>query len=150
MWLWFPLAPFGSTIDYLWNQSALFDAFLDGLSETLKDELAPLDLPADMDFLITLAIKINKCLMEREKRSCSYPSLQQRQQSSSSSSWRRFPSDDSAVPSSAPEEPMQLGRTRLYLEKRQRRVSEGRCLFCGQLGHYIATCRLKDQARQGR
>uniref|UniRef100_A0A8C9ZTG8 Gypsy retrotransposon integrase-like protein 1 n=1 Tax=Sander lucioperca TaxID=283035 RepID=A0A8C9ZTG8_SANLU len=50
-----------------WNQTALMDAFLCGLSSALKDHLAALDLPEDLDTLIALAIKIDKRLFERER-----------------------------------------------------------------------------------
>ena len=40
-----------------WNSSALFDAFLHGLSPPMKDHLVLLDLPADLDALVTLAVK---------------------------------------------------------------------------------------------
>lgn len=48
-----------------WNSSALFAAFLHGLSAPMKDHLVPLDLPTDLDALVALAIKINKQLQER-------------------------------------------------------------------------------------
>uniref|UniRef100_A0A8D0CYT6 Gypsy retrotransposon integrase-like protein 1 n=1 Tax=Sander lucioperca TaxID=283035 RepID=A0A8D0CYT6_SANLU len=50
-----------------WNQTALMDAFLCGLSSALNDHLAALDLPEDLDTLIALAIKIDKRLFERER-----------------------------------------------------------------------------------
>ncbi|KAL3063873.1 hypothetical protein OYC64_000235 [Pagothenia borchgrevinki] len=44
---------------------------------------------------------------------------------------------------------MQLGRTKLTPEERQRRLREGRCFYSGERGHSIANCRLlKDLARQ--
>eukprot|EP00064_Thunnus_orientalis_P019626 superscaffoldBa00004989_g19750 len=130
-----------------WNQPALFDVFLDGLSDTIKDQLPPLDLPAELDLLIALAIKIDKCLYERERgrtRPCGSPPLQRRQQagSSSFSPWRRTADSTTASPPTT-EEPMQLGRTHLTPEESQRRVSEGHCIYCGQLGHFIAFCLLK-------
>ena len=33
-----------------------------------------------------------------------------------------------------------MGRARLPPEERQRRMREGRCLYCGELGHFVATC----------
>eukprot|EP00064_Thunnus_orientalis_P015878 superscaffoldBa00003034_g15939 len=110
-------------------------------------------LQQELDSLIALAIKINKCLYERERgrtRPCSSLPFQQRQQasSSSSSSWRRTPpADSTTAPPPATEEPMQLGRTHLTPKERQRRVSEGCCIYCGQLGHFIAFL-LKDRAHK--
>ncbi|KAJ8381505.1 hypothetical protein SKAU_G00022830 [Synaphobranchus kaupii] len=57
------------------------------------------------------------------------------------------------MPSSAQsEEPMQLGRTRLFREERDRRMQEGRCLYCGKTGHFRSHCPEllgKKQSRQG-
>ncbi|KAF0023053.1 hypothetical protein F2P81_023683 [Scophthalmus maximus] len=56
-----------------WNQAALLDAFLYRLSSDLKDQLAALDLPRDLNALIALAIKIDKQLFERERERDSTP-----------------------------------------------------------------------------
>lgn len=47
-------------------------------------------------------------------------------------------------------EPMQVGRTRLTPEERQRRISAHLCLYCGSPGHFLAQCpvRLNLQVRQ--
>ena len=139
------------TAESSWNPEALFDTFIEGLSEPLKDQLTPLDLPDGLDALIALAIKIDKCLFERElgrsRSACSPPCQQGRQYSggrSPSSSWHHSsPPRSGTTPT---EEPMQLGRTRLSLEERQRRMVEGRCLYCGLSGHYIATCPRRGSA----
>lgn len=136
-----------------WNDAALLDSFLFGLSDPLKDQLAPLDLPEDLDSVIALAIKIDKRLLERERekrrpRGAVTPPSHKR---SSPPSWRfsgQSPSSPSPSPPVVVEEPMQLGRTRLSPEERQRRLREGRCIYCAQLGHLIATCPVKDRAHQ--
>ncbi|KAL7408423.1 hypothetical protein ABVT39_023275 [Epinephelus coioides] len=45
-----------------------------------------------------------------------------------------------ATPSNSPVEPMQLGRTRLHPSERQRRVNLRLCIYCGQAGHFLASC----------
>ncbi len=45
---------------------------------------------------------------------------------------------------SAPE-PMQLGNTWLPLTKRQRRLTQGLCLYCGAAGHAILSCPIRPQ-----
>jgi hypothetical protein len=40
-------------------------------------------------------------------------------------------------------EPMQLGRARLSPREHSRRLSYNCCLYCGAVGHYIATCPVK-------
>ena len=47
-----------------WNQEALFDMFLHGVSEAVKDKLAARDLPTDFDSLIALTIHIDGRLQE--------------------------------------------------------------------------------------
>ena len=47
-----------------WNLEALFDMFLHGISEEVKDELAARELLTDLDYLITLTIRINGRLRE--------------------------------------------------------------------------------------
>ena len=39
-----------------WNNAAFYDVFLKGLASSIQDLLVPLDLPADLDSLIALAI----------------------------------------------------------------------------------------------
>jgi hypothetical protein len=54
-----------------WNPEALFNIFLDGLLEGLKDELAAQEIPLDLDSLIAHSIRIDGRLGERrcERRS---------------------------------------------------------------------------------
>ena len=47
-----------------WNPEALFNMFLHGLSELIKDGLAAQELPMDLDSLITLTIRIDGRLRE--------------------------------------------------------------------------------------
>ncbi|KAI3370763.1 hypothetical protein L3Q82_007110 [Scortum barcoo] len=47
------------------------------------------------------------------------------------------------------EEPMQLGRTKLAPEERQRRLKEGVCFYCGKSGHQVNRCPAKEEAHQG-
>ncbi|XP_075449336.1 uncharacterized protein LOC142490799 [Ascaphus truei] len=48
-----------------WNDDALSSAFWQGLSETLKDELAARDRPTNLEDLIALAIWVDQRLLER-------------------------------------------------------------------------------------
>ena len=139
-----------------WNATALYDVFLKGLSDEIQDLLVPLDLPPDLDSLITLAIRTDYRLQERQRSRHQTGSSVGRRQSRAAAnapSGRRASSFPSPVPqrkisSEGAEEPMQLGRAKLSTEERRRRLQEGRCFYCGQQGHLLAACPAKEQARQ--
>ncbi|KAF7643372.1 hypothetical protein LDENG_00240450 [Lucifuga dentata] len=126
--------------DSVWNDSALFDSFYAGLSEKIKDELATRELPSSLDSLIEMAIRVDNRLLHRRKErpvtpsvpsgspdACPYSSVP------SSGHWQQT----TTVPSSS-EEAMQVGRTKLMSEEKQKRRSENRCLYCGDQGHFVA------------
>ena len=46
-------------VESAWNQEALFDMFLQGISEEVKDELAAREIPTDLDSLIAFPILID-------------------------------------------------------------------------------------------
>jgi len=50
-----------------WNDTALQGIFLKGVSEELKDELAPRDDPDSLEGLIDLTIKIDNGIRERRR-----------------------------------------------------------------------------------
>uniref|UniRef100_A0A9J8CX15 cAMP-dependent protein kinase type II-alpha regulatory subunit n=1 Tax=Cyprinus carpio carpio TaxID=630221 RepID=A0A9J8CX15_CYPCA len=53
--------------DCTWNKSALYDAFYRGLCSRLKDTLAPVDLPRNLDELIDLVIRLDRRYKERQQ-----------------------------------------------------------------------------------
>lgn len=135
-----------------WNGTALYDIFLKGLSDQIQDLLVPLDLPPDLNSLITLAIRTDNRLQERQRSRNLMASPAGRYHATTSSG-----RSSSCLPSPVPrrrglseegEEPMQLGRAKLSTEERRRRLQEGRCFYCGQQGHLLAACSVKGQARQ--
>ena len=137
-----------------WNSAALFDAFLHGLADPIKDQLAPLQLPEDLDSLIAMAIRVDQRLADRQREkgrnTVSTPPFR-RELPREYYTWQRNSQTSSperpALPIAA-EEQMQLGRARLTPEERQRRLRERRCFYCGQQGHVSAACSAKDQAHQ--
>ena len=103
----------------------------------------PLDLPTDLDALFALAIRTNnrrmqlQCQLRVPGRTATAPV----------SRWpttQRSPPDAQPHLHAAPEEEaMQLGRARLTPEERQRWQQEGRCFYCGGVGHLVSSCPVK-------
>ena len=127
-----------------WNDQALLTAFQSGLNRTIGREIALRQEQLSLDAAITTAIRISDQMAQwLVEPSPLRPAV-------SPVGANRVP--PALLPSEAAgatgEEPMQVGRTQLSPEERQRRMSEGRCLYCGQLGHIIATCPLKARAHK--
>jgi hypothetical protein len=130
-----------------WNDQALHGTFRNALTDTLKDELVSREEPNGLDELISLTIHIDNSLRERWRErgrrvACPIPSA--------SVPCSPFPTASHLQAGSNPE-PMQLGRTRLSPEERQRCISIRSCLYCGQVGHLVSTCSLcpaKEGAQQ--
>lgn len=132
-----------------WDESALMGIYQKGLSESLKDELAVRDEPASLEELISLSIRLDNRLRERARERVGKPQ-------------RLVPLVDtpptspvaaataSGLPPSSPgetEEPMQLGRAHLDPQERQRRMAKRLCIYCGEAGHFIASCPQSGNSR---
>lgn len=135
-----------------WDEGALRSIFFRGLNEHLKDELSSRDDPDSLDALISLTIRLDNRIRERRRERqvlrpshSRLPSFAPRRPRLSTSPPALEPN-----PSSEGPEPMQLGRTRLTPEERERRLREGKCLYCGNPGHILSRCpiRPKDRAHQ--
>lgn len=131
-----------------WDDKALQGIFYRGLSEAVKDELAARDETTNLEDLISLSIRLDNRLRERRRErtarsSYSSPSPQPR-----TPHLAELPAAQES--SNTTEEPMQLGRIRLPVEERQRRLRERLCIYCGQAGHILLNCpiRPKDQAHR--
>uniref|UniRef100_A0A4W6DS42 CCHC-type domain-containing protein n=1 Tax=Lates calcarifer TaxID=8187 RepID=A0A4W6DS42_LATCA len=118
--------------DSEWNPVALFDAFIHGLSEQLKDQLAPLELPPTLEELIALTIKIDNRLFDREMERLRATLAVPRQ--------RAKPRDPTATHLSSPSP---TGTSPPV--ERERRMRLGECLYCGQRGHLVRECQLRPK-----
>lgn len=136
-----------------WDDEALQGAFLRGLADNIKDELAVRDETCSLEELITLATRLDNRLRERRREKASRQPAP-RGQVFAPTPMCSVPTT-SPVPSSCPEtlpaeEPMQLGRAHLTPDERQRRQRSGLCIYCGQAGHYISTCPQRPKERAHR
>ena len=141
-----------------WDDIALRSAYRRGLSEELKDLLVR-DRPTSLNELATLAHRLDDRLRERRRERAQMregPSRKNPIRHGESQTMRNtvttnpvcFPSGTEVSRSTEGEEPMQLGRTRLTPDAREKRYLERRCFYCGGGGHVLRTCptRPKDPA----
>uniref|UniRef100_A0A1A8LHW9 Ty3 transposon capsid-like protein domain-containing protein n=1 Tax=Nothobranchius pienaari TaxID=704102 RepID=A0A1A8LHW9_9TELE len=124
-----------------WNEDALIGAFTEALSDKVRDQLALCPEPSSLDYLIRLAISIDK--RQRELRRHEHEPL-------ACSAQERSPRPPGRHVSEPSEEPMQMGRTRLTPEEKQHRQRSGLYLYCGTAGHFVNSCPalLKGRAHQ--
>ena len=125
-----------------WNKGALRARFLDGLDDSIQDEIATHELPSDMDSMVDLALRIESRLLRRRQRRSGNPFWRLGEGSFS----QVTPVQSSPLP--ADPEPMQLGRLRLTPQEKQDRLARGLCLYCGKPGHFALKCPLKAKAHQ--
>ena len=129
-----------------WNNEAIYDAFLSGLSESLKDELASRELPATFDELVDLAIRLDNRLRLRWREKGGGRSRQPRLPILPQSQAAAVSTPSTAATDAT--ESMQVDRARLSAAERKRRMDTRSCLYCGEPGHFIASCPLKERAHQ--
>ena len=141
-----------------WDDIALRSAYRRGLSEDLKDLLVR-DCSASLNELATLVHRLDDRLRERRRERAQLregPSRKNPNRYEENQTVRNtvttnpvcFPSSTEVSRPLEGEEPMQLGRTRLTPDVRERRFWERRCFYCGGGGHVLRTCptRPKDTA----
>nr|XP_057933442.1 uncharacterized protein LOC131132135 [Doryrhamphus excisus]XP_057933443.1 uncharacterized protein LOC131132135 [Doryrhamphus excisus]XP_057933444.1 uncharacterized protein LOC131132135 [Doryrhamphus excisus]XP_057933445.1 uncharacterized protein LOC131132135 [Doryrhamphus excisus]XP_057933446.1 uncharacterized protein LOC131132135 [Doryrhamphus excisus]XP_057933447.1 uncharacterized protein LOC131132135 [Doryrhamphus excisus]XP_057933448.1 uncharacterized protein LOC131132135 [Doryrhamphus len=118
-----------------WNEKALRQAFVNGLTETLKDELATRDEPDSLKSLVSMSIRIDDRLRERNRNRKSHPPFPL----SSGAHENRQPSSPS-FNQRTQEEPTQLRQAKLTPEERRRRLQAGECLYCSSPDHFRRDC----------
>ena len=124
-----------------WNEEALQGVFLNALGSDVKDELTSREESSDLEHLIALAIRVDNRLRERHReraiRSSTPSSMPPTASRPPFSVY--FPPRHKRRPLSE-SEPMQIGRTHLSPEERERRILSRACLYCGQMGHFLSGC----------
>lgn len=120
-----------------WDELALKGTFTNSLSECIKDQLASRDEPGSLDELISLAIRIDDRVRERHRER---DSISHNPPSPYFRPAFKVPTSQPQRPSEPDPEPMQVGRTRLSAEERERRIAAKACIYCGNKGHFVASC----------
>ncbi|KAG1952394.1 retrotransposable element [Pimephales promelas] len=102
-----------------WNEPAQIARFLEGLNLDLKEEIYARGAPSQLDQLIDLAIRLDKCFEQRR-----------RVRSPFTTTCNTCPSVTASVLTQPDAEPMQVGGVRISSEERQRRIVNRLCLYC--------------------
>lgn len=110
-----------------WDSIALCDVFLKGLSRHVKDSFVSTDLPVDLDKLIALAIKVDRCSSASVSASQRVRYTPPGMRSSSGLGVSAETSSHSPAV-----KPMEMGRFRLTDAEKRRRKPLGLCLYCGE------------------
>uniref|UniRef100_A0A8C6XU81 DUF4939 domain-containing protein n=1 Tax=Naja naja TaxID=35670 RepID=A0A8C6XU81_NAJNA len=122
-------------MDSTWNDVALMDAFQDGLSDELQDELVRVEVPPTLDALVVQCLRINES-----------PSVSAPPRPAPTVSWVMPHFVTTAV------DPMVLGAARpcLTTQERARRPQGGLCLYCEEPGHFATSCLCKRSGAPSR
>jgi len=108
-----------------WNEQALLTTYHQGLDPRVRLHLAAFEDSIGLERFIQLSIRfatrMQSCLKEHQGQLLRTSSLRQPE-------------------SISPAEPMQLENNRLTFAERQRRLTQGLCLYCGASGHVRSTC----------
>ena len=122
-----------------WNEAAQWDRFLHGLSDRVLKEIYLLELPPTLNGLIDLSLRVDARINRLGRQSSPTRHTISPARGRSSRENTVGPIDD--------HEPMQVGRARLSRRERERRRSQGLCLYCGGSEHNIYSCPVKEPAR---
>uniref|UniRef100_A0A667XPZ7 CCHC-type domain-containing protein n=1 Tax=Myripristis murdjan TaxID=586833 RepID=A0A667XPZ7_9TELE len=126
-----------------WNDSALIPAFQSGLNKEIGREIALRGDLTSLDEAIKLAIRVaDQISLWHLDSAPSHPSVAHRSASPNQHEPYR------ETPVSTEPEPMQVDRVRLSVEERTRRLKSQSCLYCGQSGHFIASCPVRPAKGQ--
>ncbi|KAL0159852.1 hypothetical protein M9458_043577, partial [Cirrhinus mrigala] len=107
-----------------WNETALLGAYRQGLSPDIRAAMALYDDSIGLESFLQRTTRVSQQLAAYQ------PSVTAPQLASVAAS--------SPVP-----EPMQTDTTRLSRTERNRRISNGLCLYCGRPGHVLRTCPIR-------
>ncbi len=118
-----------------WNEPALVARFLEGLNMDLKEEIYARGPPAQLDQLIELGIRLDRCFEQRR-----------RVRGPVSRPLETLTPAVVSSPLCSDPEPMQRGGVHISAEERERRIRSRLCLYCGANGHFAASCPLKGQS----
>ncbi|XP_053681475.1 retrotransposon-derived protein PEG10 [Labeo rohita] len=107
-----------------WNEVALLGAYRQGLNPEIRAAIAIYDDSIGLESFLQRTTRVAQQLAACQ------PTV-------------TAPLSASVVASSPVPEPMQVDSTRLSRSERNRRMSQGLCLYCGQPGHLLRNCPIR-------
>ncbi|KAL0185638.1 hypothetical protein M9458_017308 [Cirrhinus mrigala] len=113
-----------------WPPEPLKAIYRKGLSHDLQSELACRDEGKTLEQFMELTIQIDNLMRSHRGGRQAQPA-------------RPAPSTSNYSATYSAPEPMQIGRTHLTEEERERRLRDHLCLYCGQPGHIRASCPIR-------
>uniref|UniRef100_A0AAY3ZVE0 Retrotransposon gag domain-containing protein n=1 Tax=Denticeps clupeoides TaxID=299321 RepID=A0AAY3ZVE0_9TELE len=116
------------------DDHALRMIYYEGLAPRIRGEMVSREMPATYEALIQLAMRIDRHLLALPKTAAPTPTLHRISRPPLS------PPQPTVTPPDPRGEPMQLGRTTLTPEEKQRRFREGLCAYCASPSHRRLAC----------
>jgi hypothetical protein len=128
-----------------YDNIALLQMYHDGLNDSIKDALSQsVDVPSELDIYAQLCIRIDNRQfarrMEKHNSNSGNSGMQFRPTTKVTQPYQSYPSGPV---------PMQLDSIQTYSkltpEEKQKRMSQGLCLYCGFPGHIAKACPKKSK-----
>ncbi|KAI2660981.1 Transposon Tf2-8 polyprotein [Labeo rohita] len=107
-----------------WNEISLLGAYRQGLNPEIRSAMAIYDDNIGLEAFLLRTTRVSQQLA-----ACQPPIT--------------APQVASVAASTPVPEPMQVDSTRLSRTERNRRISQGLCIYCGQSGHILRTCPIR-------
>uniref|UniRef100_A0A3P9HSQ5 ribonuclease H n=1 Tax=Oryzias latipes TaxID=8090 RepID=A0A3P9HSQ5_ORYLA len=122
-----------------WPDVALKGIFYQSLNKHIKDHLCSQPEARSFEELVSAALRSDVRLREHQKER---PHTLHRSTANVFSTLAAKSATRSEPPASnkPPDEPMQIGHSKLTEEERRKRREEGACFYCGAQGHLVSSC----------
>lgn len=140
-WLWI------LTVEAGWPDAALKGIFYQSLIDCIKNHLCAQPETTHFEELVNAALRLDIRLHERHAER-SHQNRKPPPNAPSLTLMSNAPSlSGLESPPNIPEEPMQIGHSKLTAEERLKRKNEGLCFCCGNPGHLVTQCTLRLNSR---